>query len=97
MAEKSKQRSYDPASQKMIKKAQDEDAKNLDGVDQVEPGDGAPEASLSLEDQAKAEWDKSADLQREFSGNFDAYRAYKKSVDEGLVKIYGNREVKDKA
>ena len=49
-----------------------------------------PEAPL--EDRAKAEWNKSADLRREFANEFEDYLAYKQAEENGSVKIYSTRK-----
>lgn len=45
-----------------------------------------------LEDRAKAEWNKSADLRREFANEFEDYLAYKQAEENGSVKIYSTRK-----
>lgn len=40
-----------------------------------------------LEDRAKAEWNKSADLRREFANEFEDYLAYKQAEENGSVRI----------
>jgi len=45
------------------------------------------DANAPLEDRAKAEWDKSADLRAEFGGKFDGFLAYKKAESSGRAKI----------
>jgi capsid assembly protease len=53
----------------------------------------APEEKLvvdknkPVEERAKAEWDKSADLRAEFAENYESYLAYKKADEKGCVKI----------
>ncbi|SMO98958.1 serine protease, ClpP class [Thalassovita litoralis] len=56
----------------------------------VAPADPAPATSQtgSIEDQAKASWDKDADLRAEFSGNYNAYLAFMKAQDSGQARIY---------
>lgn len=55
-------------------------------------GEGAPAAAVDaaapLEERAKAEWDKSAELRAEFAevGGFDAYLAYRKAAEGGQVR-----------
>ena len=41
-----------------------------------------------VEDRAKAEWDKSAEIQKEFV-DFNTFLAYKKNLEDGNVKIKG--------
>lgn len=40
---------------------------------------------------ARAEWNGSAALRTEFSGNFGSYVAYKRAAANGQVKILGGR------
>lgn len=41
----------------------------------------------SVEDHAKAEWDKDAALRAEFGGNFDAYLSFAKAESAGLARV----------
>jgi capsid assembly protease len=58
------------------------------------PGDDAAavDSGLPIEQQAKAEWDKSPDLRREFGDNYGAYEAYRKSQAAGRVRILGRKD-----
>lgn len=49
-----------------------------------------PEAPV--EDRAKAEWNKSADLRREFANEFDDYLAFKQAEEKGSIKILTNKK-----
>lgn len=56
------------------------------------PAAAAPEdETLPIEDQAKAAWDKSADLRAEFGGTFADYLAFRKADARGQVRILGPR------
>ena len=44
-------------------------------------------AGDTIEDRAKADWDKDADLRAEFGGNFDAYLSYEKAESAGLARV----------
>ena len=50
------------------------------------------DSEAPLEDRAKAEWNKSADLRREFANEFEDYLAYKQAEENGSVKIYSTRK-----
>lgn len=45
------------------------------------------DSEAPLEDRAKAEWNKSADLRREFANEFEDYLAYKQAEENGSVRI----------
>lgn len=63
-------------------------------VPPAEPGDALAQVdpNLPLEDRAKAEWDKSADIRGEFRDNFKAFVAYKKAAEAGQARIHnGNK------
>lgn len=49
-------------------------------------GAGKPDPNAPIEDQAKAEWDRSPDVRDEFGGSFTAYLAYRKAESEGRVR-----------
>lgn len=57
----------------------------------IEPPDASASdtSHLPLEDRAKAEWEKSADLQAEFGGSFERYLAFEKATASGQAKIFG--------
>jgi signal peptide peptidase SppA len=59
-------------------------ASESDGLDH---GDGEGEG-LSVEDKAKAKWDKDAKLRTEYGGVFEKYLAYAKADAAGQVKVY---------
>lgn len=42
----------------------------------------------------KNDWNKSAELRKEFGGNYDAYVAYMKAAITGRAKIYGGQQGK---
>lgn len=44
-------------------------------------------AGDTIEDRAKADWDKDADLRAEFGSNFDAYLAFAKAESAGLARV----------
>ena len=44
-------------------------------------------AGDTIEDRAKAEWDKDADLRAEFGGDYDAYLAFAKADSVGLARV----------
>lgn len=50
------------------------------------------DSEAPLEDRAKAEWNRSADLRREFANEFEDYLAYKQAEENGSVKIYSTRK-----
>lgn len=45
---------------------------------------------LTIEEQAKSNWNKDKNLQAEFA-SFDDYFAYMKANDEGLIQLYSNK------
>jgi len=47
----------------------------------------AEDAALPLEARCKAQWAKSADLQAEFSGNFNAFVAFEKASASGRARV----------
>jgi hypothetical protein len=51
-------------------------------------------SSSSIEDQAKAQWNRDPNLRQEFFGNFDAYRAYLKAEAEGRVRFAGSKIIR---
>jgi len=55
-------------------------------------GDVSATDNLPIEDKAKREWDKSPELRKEFSNNFDNYLAFERNVAEGRIKILGRKE-----
>lgn len=54
----------------------------------VETG-AADDASLPLEERAKAKWEADANLRAEFNNQFDNYLAYQKAQESGKVKVLG--------
>ena len=50
--------------------------------------EAAEDTSLPLEERAKAKWDASADLRKEF-GSFGAYTAYLKNHEAGRARVFG--------
>lgn len=56
-----------------------------------ESGSQGVDENAPLEEQAKAEWDKSAALRSEFGNKFEAYVAYRRSVESGRAKILGSK------
>lgn len=46
-------------------------------------------SNLPLSERCKAEWDKSATLQDEFNGNFNAFLAFKKADESGVARVLG--------
>ncbi|WP_020675285.1 S49 family peptidase [Geopsychrobacter electrodiphilus] len=58
----------------------------LDPAGDAPLGSGA-DKDAPIEDRAKAEFDKSAELRAEFGGNFDAYLGYRKSEESGRSKV----------
>lgn len=48
--------------------------------------DGKPDPNLPIEEQAKAEWDRSPDLRAEFGNSYGAFVAYRKAESEGRVR-----------
>ncbi len=50
--------------------------------------------SSSIEDQAKAQWNRDPNLRQEFFGNFDAYKAYLKAEAEGRVRFAGGKIIR---
>jgi signal peptide peptidase SppA len=57
-------------------------------VDEEHP---STDASLPLEERAKADWDKSDSIRAEF-GKFETYLAYRQASEKGLVKVAGKKE-----
>jgi hypothetical protein len=49
------------------------------------------EGEQTVEEQAKAAWDKDADLRAEFGNDFKPYLAYHTAQAEGRVKILGSK------
>lgn len=49
----------------------------------------ATEAAPTVEEKARAAWDKDADLRAEFGGNFNGYLAFAKAEAEGKVRLLG--------
>jgi hypothetical protein len=47
--------------------------------------------SLSIDERAKATWDKDSALRSEYGGDYDAYLSFRKAEDQGLVKILGGK------
>jgi signal peptide peptidase SppA len=48
--------------------------------------------NLPLDQRAKAEWEKSPELRKEFGENFDSYLAFQKNVAAGRIRIFGRKE-----
>lgn len=48
--------------------------------------------NLPLEQKAKIMWDKSPDIRKEFGENFDAYHAFLKNDEAGMVRILGRKK-----
>jgi ClpP class serine protease len=46
-----------------------------------------PSAEAPVDDRARYDWDKDADLRADFADDFDQYLAYVKAVDAGKVKV----------
>ena len=55
---------------------------------------GEIDPNLPIEDQAKAIWNKSPDLRKEFGDDFDAYLAFTKANAEGRVRIWNTGKPK---
>ncbi|MBV2206654.1 MAG: signal peptide peptidase SppA [Pseudomonas sp.] len=56
----------------------------------VAPADEpAADSALPLDQRAKAQWEASADLQKEFGGSFGAYVAYLKNHEAGRARVFG--------
>lgn len=55
------------------------------------PDDDAQAASLPIDEQAKADWDKSADTRAEFGDHFGAYLAYRKADAAGQIKTVSRK------
>lgn len=49
----------------------------------------ANDSALPLDQRAKAQWESSADLQKEFGGSFGAYVAYLKNHEAGRARVFG--------
>ncbi len=60
-------------------------------VPAAEPGDAqsGADASLPVDERAKAEWGKSAPLRAEFGNHYDAWLAYKINAEAGNARILG--------
>ncbi|MDI6808251.1 MAG: S49 family peptidase [Candidatus Eisenbacteria bacterium] len=58
-----------------------------------ETGKPAADASASVEDKAKAAWDKDENLRAEFGGDFGAYKAFRKHEEAGDVKIHHGGQI----
>jgi hypothetical protein len=43
--------------------------------------------ALPLEERSKKEWEKSPELRKEFSENFEAFKSFKKATEEGRARI----------
>ncbi|MEX0599058.1 MAG: S49 family peptidase, partial [Rhodothermales bacterium] len=78
---------------KSKQQARRDDASDLNDVTvTVEQDDPPPtEEPVSLEDKAKAEWDRDAKLRADFEGNFDRYLAYAKASANGRMRVLGGK------
>jgi signal peptide peptidase SppA len=47
--------------------------------------------NLPIDQRAKAAWDKSPEIRKEFADNFEAYLAFEKYSEEGRVRILGKK------
>jgi len=57
------------------------------------PGDEvSADSNLPIEQQAKAEWEKSPEIRKEFGDNYAAYEAFRKSQASGRVRILGRKD-----
>ena len=65
------------------------DAVFAEGVQSVKKQGGINADSSTIEDRAKAAWDKDPDLRFEFMDNFDIYLAFAKADEVGRAKIAG--------
>lgn len=74
-------------------RARREDAADLNDVPTSVERDNPPpsEEPVSLEDKAKADWDRDAKLRADFGGNYDRYLAYVKAESGGRTKILGGK------
>ncbi len=54
-------------------------------------GGSGVDPSAPLEDRARAEFDRDADLRAEFGGRFEPYLAYRKSIDQGRARVLGKK------
>jgi len=57
-------------------------------VPHAEPTGNGPEPTGSLEEQAKAKWEKDGDLRAEFGDNFAAFLAFEKNTAKGSARIF---------
>lgn len=70
-----------------IKNDLDEDAPKP--VPAAAPDEGGSEVNATVEEKAKAAWDKDEDLRSSFDNNYDSYLAYKKAEDGGQIRVLG--------
>lgn len=60
-------------------------------VPAVDPPEGDSSATLPVEEQAKAAWDKDAALRAEFGNKFEAYLAYEQNAATGRARVFGKK------
>ncbi|MDA8122253.1 MAG: signal peptide peptidase SppA [Deltaproteobacteria bacterium] len=60
-------------------------------VDGIQGPAGKVDENASVEDRAKAEWDKDEKLRAEFGGDYDAFLSYRKAEDQGRVRVLSRK------
>lgn len=61
------------------------------------PKASAEDASVPIDERARAAWDAEPATRTEFGGDFETYLAYRRNTDAGLVKYRRNAEQEDAA
>lgn len=71
----------------------DAEAVKVSAVDSAaaEAAASAVDQSLPVEERAKAEWDRNADIRGEFRDNYNAYLAFMKNTEAGRARIYNGK------